>query len=100
MHYNDQENPSNLEVSVDPACSVSFQLCRSPLMKPEMMMKLRTKMLMPVNTLLTRVNSRTPRTCSPVGKMAYETSKIAKSIETESRLVVAQGWRLVVVDRW
>ena len=60
-------------------------------MKPERMMKLRTKRLMTVNTLLTRVDSRAPRTSTPVGKMEYETSKTAKSIVTESKLVVVRG---------
>ena len=61
-------------------------------MKPERMIKLRTKRLMTVNTLLTRVDSRAPRTSTPVGKMEYETSKTAKSIVTESRLVVVRGY--------
>ena len=60
-------------------------------MKPERMMKLRTKMLMPVNHLLTSADSRAPRTSIPVGEMEYETFKITKSIDTESRLVVPGG---------
>ena len=60
-------------------------------MKPERMIKLRTKIMMPVNTLLTRVDSRAPRTSTPVGKMEYETPKITKSIDTEGRPVVARG---------
>ena len=62
-------------------------------MKPERMIKLRTKMLMTVNTLLTRVDSRAPRTSTPVGKMEYETIQDSqiKSIDIESRLVVARG---------
>ena len=35
-------------------------------MKPERMVKLRTKRFKPVNTLLTRVDSRAPRNSSPV----------------------------------
>ena len=58
-------------------------------MKPERTTKLRTKMLMPVNHLLTSADSRAPRTSIPVGEMEYETFKITKSIDTESRLVVA-----------
>ena len=58
-------------------------------MKPERMKKLRTKRLMPVNTLLTRVDSRAPRASTPVEKMEYETSKITKSIDTECRLMVS-----------
>ena len=42
-------------------------------MKPERMMKLRTKKLMPVDIFPTRTDSRAPRTSTPVGKMEYET---------------------------
>ena len=55
-------------------------------------MKLRTKRLMPVDIFPTRTDSRAPRTSTPVGKMEYETSKTAKSIVTESRLVVVRGY--------
>ena len=78
---------------------MSFQLCRSPLTKPEMMTKLRTKTLMPVNTLYSRVDSGAPRTSSPVGKMECETSRITKSLETESRPVATVSGGLMVVDR-
>ena len=62
-------------------------------MKPEMMMKLRTKRLMPVDIFPTRNDSRAPRTNTPVGKMECETfqDNQIKSIETEGRLVVARG---------
>jgi len=62
-------------------------------MKPERMMKLRTKRLMPVDIFPTRTDSRTPRTSTPVGKMEYETFQDSqiKSIDIESRLVVARG---------
>ena len=73
---------------------MSFQLCRSPLMKPESMMKMRTKTLLPVNTLVIRADWRAPRASAPVRKMEHETSKITKSIETEHRLVVNRGWEL------
>ena len=33
---------------------------------------MRTKALMPVNTLVTRSDSRAPRVSAPVGKMEYE----------------------------
>ena len=79
---------------------MSFQLCRSPLKKPERMMKMRTKTLMPVNTLVIRSDSRAPRTSAPVGKMEYEMSKITKSIETENRLVFTRGWGLWDWDTW
>ena len=42
-------------------------------MKPERMMKLRTKRLMPVDIFPTRTDSRATRTSTPVGKMEYET---------------------------
>ena len=62
-------------------------------MKPEMMMKLRTKRLMPVDIFPTRTDSRAPRTSTPVGKMECETfqDNQIKSIDTEGRLVVARG---------
>ena len=61
-------------------------------------MKLRTKRFKPVNTLLTRADSRAPRTSTPVGKTEYETCKITKSIDTESRHVVARGWGIEELD--
>ena len=62
-------------------------------MKPERMMKLRTKKLMPVDIFPTRTDSQAPRTSTPVGKMEYETFQNSqiKSIDTESRLVVSRG---------
>ena len=60
-------------------------------MKPERIMKMGTKRFKPVDTLKIRVVTRAPRTNSPVGKMEYETSKTAKSIVTESKLVVVRG---------
>ena len=62
-------------------------------MKPERMMKLRTKRLMPVDIFPTRTDSGAPRTSTPVGKMEYETFQDSqiKSIDIESRLVVARG---------
>ena len=54
-------------------------------MKPERMMKLSTKRLMPVETLSTRADSRAPRASIPVGKMDYETCDLTQSIEAESR---------------
>ena len=61
---------------------------------------MRTKTLMPVNTLVTRSDSRAPRASAPVGKMEYEMSRIAKSMETESRPVFTRGWRLWDWDTW
>ena len=55
-------------------------------MKPETMMKPRTRMLMPVNHLLTSADSRAPRTSIPVGEMEYETRTVTKSIEPDSSL--------------
>ena len=62
-------------------------------MKPDRMMKLRTKRLMPVDIFPTGTDSRAPRTSTPVGKMEYETFQDSqiKSIDIESRLVVARG---------
>ena len=54
-------------------------------MKPERMMKLSTKRLMPVETLSTRADSRAPRASTPVGKTDYETCHITQSTEAESR---------------
>jgi len=59
------------------------------LTKAEKMMRLSTKRLKPVDTLVTRVDSRTPSPRTPVGKTAYETGEITKSIGTENSLVVA-----------
>ena len=61
-------------------------------MKPERMMKLRTKRLMPVDIFPTRTDSGAPRTSTPVREMEYEASRIIKSIDTESRLVVVRGY--------
>ena len=61
-------------------------------MKPERSMKMGTKRFKPVDTLKIRVVTRAPRTSSPVGKLEYETSKVIKSIDTESRPVVSRGY--------
>ena len=60
-------------------------------MKAEMIMKIGTKTFMPLNTLITRDDTRAPGTSTPVVKMEYEASRIIKSIDTESRPVVAKG---------
>ena len=68
-------------------------------MKPERIMKIGIKRFKPVDTLIIRVVTRAPRTSSPVGKMEYETSRITKSLETESRPVATVSGGLMVVDR-
>ena len=69
-------------------------------MKPEMIMMIGNTKLMPVNTLLVpRGVTRAPRISSPVGKMEYEASRITKSVETGSRLVISRGWLAGRVDR-
>ena len=60
-------------------------------MKPEMIMKIGTKTFMPVNTLITRDDTRARGISTPMVKMEYEASRIIKSIDTESRPVVAKG---------
>ena len=64
MHYYDQKySPPNIQMSLDPdvfdleSCSVSCQLSRSPLMKPEMKMMMGTERFMAVNTLITRADT-------------------------------------------
>lgn len=68
-------------------------------MKPEMIMMIGNTKLMPGNTLVPRGVTRAPRISSPVGKMEYEASRITKSVETGSRLVISRGWLAGRVDR-
>ena len=60
-------------------------------MKPEMIMKIGTKAFTPVNTLITRDDTRACGINTPMVKMEYEASRIIKSIDTESSPVVARA---------